>query len=86
MLVSVAALGLALSYRSADQKRLDEARLRNCLAIEELKAAEREQALQSFRSLDRTLRVLGLPKTPQIVRISRENRDATLERFAPREC
>lgn len=83
---SLVALGLALAFRSADQERLGEIAQTNCRAIEAIKTQLREDARLSFRNLDRSLRILGIPKTPEIVAVSRESRDTKLERFARVEC
>lgn len=83
---AMVALGLALVWRAADQAELAEGRKANCTAIEALKAHVREEASESYASLDRTLRVLGIAKTPEIVEIARSNRDTTLVRFAEANC
>lgn len=81
-----AVIVLATVYRAEAQIKLEEFVAENCRAIEALKASEREEALDSYRNLDRTLRILGLERTPEIEAVARENRDATLRRFAAREC
>ena len=61
-----------------------EARLELCVEVEQLKAARRADARESFRRLDETLMLLGVETTPQIVRRARDNRDETLEQFRQR--
>lgn len=56
-----------------------------CREVEKLKKKRRDDALDSYRNLDRTLRLLGLQRTREIEQVARENRDTTLSRFAPRE-
>lgn len=84
--VAMVALGVALAWRAADQARLEEGRQENCVAIEEIKAALREDAAASFRSLDRSLRILGIAKTPEIMATARATRDERLARFAATKC
>ena len=83
---AMVALGLALAWRAADQARLEEGREVNCLAIEEIKASLRQDAVSSFRNLDRSLRILGIPKTAAIVVSAKASRDERLSRFAATEC
>lgn len=84
--VAMVLLTLAFIWRAEDQARLEEGRYANCVAIEELKAHERAEAWDRWRNLDRTLRLLGLERTPAIEAAAREQRDNTLRRFAASEC
>jgi len=86
MVVALLALGLALAWRSADQEQLQRGRRVNCKAIEEIKAALREDAAASYRNLARSLRILQIPKTPEIEEAAKTSRDERLARFAPSEC
>lgn len=72
--------------QAAVNARLDTISLENCREIEKLKQAQREEALRSFRDLDRNLRLLRIPRTPEVVRAARENRDRKLERFRREPC
>ena len=84
--IAMIALGLAFAWRAADQARLEEGRHDNCLAIETIKEALRSDALASYRNLDRSLGILGIAKTPEIVAASKASRDERLARFAAKEC
>lgn len=77
---------LSTLYRAETQAELAEVVRENCEAVEELKAAEREEAIQRYRDLDRTLRLLRLERTVEIEAVAREQRDETLGRFEAREC
>jgi hypothetical protein len=66
--------------------RGNDARQENCLQIEELKAAEREEAIERYDDLGQTLRLLGVQRTDEIDTVARERRDETLKRFEAREC
>ena len=69
----------------ADQ-RLERETLANCKEIEDGKKLNREQAIKTYKDLDQTLRILKLEKTPEIVKLARENRDKLLKRFAALPC
>ena len=84
--VCVAVIVVSTIYRADTQASIEQAVRENCEAIEELKAAEREEAIQSYRNLDRTLRLLGLKRTKEIESVALENRDEALARFAPTDC
>lgn len=88
LVLAACALVIVLStlYRAEAQSRLADVVRENCETIEELKAAEREEAIERYRDLGRTLRLLKLERTPEIEAVARENRDETLERFAPKNC
>lgn len=58
----------------------------NCHDIEQLKAAQREQANQDFRELHRNLRILGIKETREIRRVARRQHSHVLVRFAPQAC
>lgn len=81
-----AVIVLSTLWRAEAQAELGDVVRANCEAIEELKASEREEAIQRYRDLGRTLRLLRLERTPEIEAVARENRDEALERFEAREC
>lgn len=72
--------------QAAINQRMDMISLENCREIEALKQAQREEALRSFRDLDRTLRILRIPNSPEVVRAAKETRDRKLARFRAEPC
>lgn len=56
-----------------------------CREVEALKGRERQQAIEGYKNLDRTLRLLRIERSPEIVAVARENRDRVLRRFKARE-
>lgn len=88
LVLGICALVIVFStlLRAEAQGELAKVVERNCRAIEALKAAEREEALKTYRDLDRTLRLLRLERSKEIEEVARENRDEKLARFAPRPC
>jgi hypothetical protein len=84
--IIVAMLMLAIVVRASDLRRFEELSRQNCEAVEQLKKLQRDRAVEAFGHLDRDLRLLGIKKTPELVRTARESRDRTLQRFAEGEC
>jgi hypothetical protein len=82
----VALLMVAVIVRANDLERFENLSRQNCQAVEALKKRQRDRAIEAFRNLDRDLRLLGIKKTPELVRTAREGRDTTLRRFAEGEC
>ena len=66
--------------------RVETLAVRSCENVEELKTAQREEARESFRNLDRNLKLLGIAKTPEVVRAAEKSRDDKLRRFASHSC
>jgi hypothetical protein len=58
----------------------------NCLHIEDLKQARRAEEIKDFDDLYKTLKVVDIPVTQEIIDLSRDNRDAAVERFAEDRC
>lgn len=89
---SARAQDLAEANKRQDKLRVEllqglrRADLRACLRIEELKAQNRAEAQQNFDQLDRNLRLLGIPKTDEIVKVALEQLQRDLTRNAPAEC
>lgn len=79
-------LFLAFLWRIHDQREFRELAYRNCIAIEDLKMAQRTDAQAEYQRLDQGLRLLGVEKTPEIVAAARAIRDARLARFARKTC
>lgn len=67
-------------------RRLAALALSNCQDIENLKKANRDRAIESFRNLDTNLRLLHLTRTAPIVEAARQSRDKALVRFRPAPC
>jgi hypothetical protein len=84
--ISAVAIVAVLVLRQEDQSRLSDIAMANCLEIQGLKAEFRAEANESYRNLGRTLRVLGIERTPEIEELARRQRDRKLKRFAPRKC
>jgi hypothetical protein len=72
--------------QAAFNERIRELSFDYCQEIEDLKAARREQARLAFQNLDRDLRLLGIAKTPELVRAARASRDGVFRRFAAAPC
>lgn len=84
--VIVFLLGLGLyGLRERAQAREDGRRF-FCQQIELLKKGERDAAWQSWRDLDKNLRLLGIEKTPEIVDAARKSRDMKLRQYAAIDC
>lgn len=58
----------------------------NCREIETLKARVREGAIDDYRHLSQTARLLHIEVTPEVEQRAREVRDNALRRYAPRRC
>lgn len=86
VVVSVAALGVALTRGAADQEAIAEVGRKNCQQIEALKTEFRTQAIQDFEHLDRNARLLGITLTAEVRKAARAGRDDTLRRFRPHSC
>lgn len=84
------ALGLVLSWRSADQSRLEEGRQTNCLTLEEHKAFHREEAAFHPERTRQVLRDLKIdPDSERGRHLFEQAQDTAREkqaRFAPAEC
>lgn len=84
------ALGLVLSWRSADQSRLEEGRAENCERIEEHKMFHREESRFDLASTRAILVDLKIdPDSEQGGRLIEQSRQQAIEnqvRFAPAEC
>lgn len=84
------ALGLVLSWRSADQSRLDQGRQENCERIEEHKTFHREEAAFRPERTRQVLRDLDIdPDSERGRRLFGQAQDDAREkqvRFAPAEC
>lgn len=82
-------------FESADDRRLQQAsfneRIRHvsleyCTEIERLKKANRDKALETYRNLNETLKLLELERTPAIVTRAKHDRDVALRRFVAKPC
>lgn len=67
-------------------ERIREVSLEYCTEIERLKKANRDRALEAYRNLNETLRLLELERTPAIVARAKRDRDAALRRFSGEPC
>jgi hypothetical protein len=89
MIVAIAALGLVLVWRSSDQERLASVALKNCLAIENLKAIVRPDPFDALE-VRRILADLNIdPDSEHAQRlIENARRDNARERreLAPHTC
>lgn len=74
------------AQQASFNQRIREVSLNYCNEIEALKKANRDKAIEAYNNLDQTLRLLKLKKTPEIVRVAKEQRDRTLRSFAPDPC
>lgn len=83
---AVIAYLVVLAVATAGVYRVETLAVRNCNQIERLKADVRQEAIQAYENLDRTLHLLMLERTAEIEAVAREQRDTKLERFAAREC
>lgn len=83
-------LGIVLSWRSADQSRLDENHRANCLAIEEHKAFHREESAFDLAATRTILADLNIdPDSERGQRLIAQARQQAIEnqaRFASAEC
>jgi hypothetical protein len=78
-----------LSIEAARRERVNQINRVNfgvCSELENLKRAERQDALERFAQLDETLKLLGIKKTPMIVDRAEADRDRALERFKEKPC
>lgn len=66
--------------------RVETLAVRNCENVEALKSVQREAARENYANLERNARLLKLELTPELRRVAREGRDATLKRFASHRC
>ena len=88
----VLAVGVFLAFASVELARKERVRQLNIIALEQcqkielLKKQHREEARERFRNLDRNLRILRIPKTPEILREAKLSRDQTLSRFPEQTC
>lgn len=95
--VSLLVSGVVIVERFSDtnQRRARQAQInaqlrqvakQDCLEIESLKKIQRDNAIDNYRKLDRNGRLLHITITPELRRTAREERDATLRKFAPEPC
>lgn len=89
-LVAMVALGLALTWRAADQARLETGRFENCQAIEEHKKFHRQQAAFNLPETRRILRDLGInpdsERGQRIIQSGRQRAARAQARFAATNC
>lgn len=85
-MIMVSVVAAAAVIRSQHQHDIATFAEANCLQIEALKTEFREQALESYRNLERDARLLGIPLTRELREAAIASRDRRLERFAAREC
>ncbi len=83
---SALALALALIWRAEHTYRYQQLAKDNCAQIEALKTQVREEAIEDYANLDRTLRLLKIARTPEIERVAQEQRDKKLNRFRAKPC
>lgn len=81
--LALAAAGL-LIYLGAGKSNSE--RHYNCVEIEKLKTAQRQEARSDFAQLDTNLMLLGVKKTPGIVKAATAQRDRKISRFKPKKC
>jgi hypothetical protein len=87
--VSVLALGFALSWRSADQEQLERGRRENCQAIEQLKAIQRQAISEDVVGSEEFLRENpnGIPGiSPALIQAGIDRDQRSLLNLAPKEC
>ena len=84
MIVAAGCLIIALVYESSKRNELRaQVRVAFCEEIELLKKGFRDEAIEDYNSLGRTLRLLGIERTAEIEELARQNRDETLGQYAP---
>ena len=88
--VAIILAGWALfdRFQQTNERRRDLAAIdhRNCVAIEDLKLAQRQEAILNFKQLDRNGKLLHIKITPEIRRVAKQARDRRLHRFASKPC
>jgi hypothetical protein len=67
-------------------ERFEDSTKSNCIEIELLKQGFREEAIQRYKELNNTLRLLQLERTEEIVRAAQQNRDRALLRYKKLPC
>lgn len=72
--------------RKENQERFARSDRLLCQEIEKLKTRDRAAALEERRNLNRNLRLLGIEKTPEIVRLADDNLSKSLAETKPRDC
>ena len=75
-----------LENRAARVDIINQANLEMCLEIENLKRAQREEAIKQFRDLDENLALLKIERTPKIVELATKTFNEKLVRFAAEPC
>ncbi len=65
---------------------INQANLAFCKEIELLKTGERRRALDSWKNLRTTLRLLHLKPTQEIRDVAQDNLDTALRRYEPDSC
>ena len=82
-LVSVSSLFALFLFRSYEVNQQNK---KMCVQIEKLKQLVRDEAWNDFNDLNKNLRLLNIPKTPEIERAAKARRDGRLRRFQSIDC
>ena len=67
-------------------QRVRQVSIEYCREIEALKEAQRSEAVESYRNLDRNLALLRIERTDEIVAVAKQSRDGQLDRFKREPC
>ena len=91
LVVSVLGLALYESHARSSERAerialINASNLAFCKEIELLKLGERKRALESWKSLPATVRLLHLKLTPEIRRTAHRNLVEALKRYEPDAC
>lgn len=84
--IATISLALAIIWGADDRGDLRAVTRKNCLAIEELKSAQRSDIEERYAQLGESLGIIGVTVTPEIRRVALIHRNAQLARFRPKPC